>query len=376
MANNKQRSGGKNTGLKVFASIVSVLLAASVITTGVCFGTGVWQVTPDEPAQEENYDGSIIEETTSDGVSLMSTKIATADYAEYGISPLAETAYTLTATVFDEDGSSSGIPQNVTYTAEWKNPSSEWANGKDVNDYYQVTSTGINTATATCLQAFGEPVTITATSYFNPEAYCTWEANYVKRVENITATIQTIAQLSGLALDSEYGFSDIQVTYGTGTVTGEVSFTSYSWNWASGFATKLTTDNTYYSYFLSLAEAAGIDVDFDLEYNMYNTAKLTNLIEDKDDYLGLIPREMFKSNMPAEDVTKLEDATEGLEYFFNAIHYAATKQNNDIRAYIEYSYTYNEQEFSSGNFYTGWCEVVGTYPQPSSVTGNDVTLVH
>ena len=140
--------------------------------------------------------------------------------------------------------------------------------------------------------------------------------------------------------------------------------------------TKITTDNTYYSYFLSQAEDAGIDVDFDLEYNMYNTAKITNLIEDKDDYLGLIPREMFKSNMSAEDVTKLEDATEGLEYFFNAIHYAATKQNNDIRAYIAYSYTYNEQEFSSGNFYTDWCEVVGTYPQPSSVTGNDVTLVH
>ena len=53
MANNKQRSGGKNTGLKVFASIVSVLLAASVITTGVCFGTGAWQVTPKDETQQE-----------------------------------------------------------------------------------------------------------------------------------------------------------------------------------------------------------------------------------------------------------------------------------------------------------------------------------
>lgn len=371
MANNKQRSGGKNTGLKVFASIISVLLAASVITTGVCFGTNRWQVTPDEPAQEENYDGSIIEETTSDGVSLMSTKIATADYAEYGISPLAETAYTLTATVFDEDGSSSGIPQNVTYTAEWKNPSSEWANGKDVNDYYQVTSTGINTATATCLQAFGEPVTITATSYFNPEAYCTWEANYVKRVENITATINS----DSIEIANEYDFSDIQVTYGTGTVTGEVSFTSYYWEYASNFSSSITNDNSYYSFFLSQAESTGLDVDFDTEYNAVKQATISSLL-DGDAYLDFAARLMFESNMDIEDVNSLASATGNFEYFEYAITYAATKCSNDIRANICYSYTYGEDEFSNGWVNTDWYEITGTYPQPSSVTGNDVTLVH
>ena len=54
MTNNK-RSGGNGFGLKLFAAVTSLLLAASVITAGVCFGTGRWQVN-DEPAREQPDD--------------------------------------------------------------------------------------------------------------------------------------------------------------------------------------------------------------------------------------------------------------------------------------------------------------------------------
>ena len=370
MANNKQRSGGKNTGLKVFASIVSILLAASVITTGVCFGTNRWQVTPDEPAQEENYDGSIIEETTSDGVSLMSTKIATADYAEYGISPLAETAYTLTATVFDEDGSSSGIPQNVTYTAEWKNPSSEWANGKDVNDYYQVTSTGINTATATCLQAFGEPVTITATSYFNPEAYCTWEANYVKRVTNVTAEVSTDINITQ---NNEYYIKNLNVTYGVGTLEGKLYIQNYNWDISSTFANYINPENnSYMQYFYDQADS--VNVDFDVTTTYYNSANV-ELVEGDEDF-HIYQREMFLSNMSESDVDTVEELTNNYQYFDYAFAYAGSKGTDDITLSVRYDYKYDGVSYGTGHFETPAVEVVGTYPQPSSVTGNDVTLVH
>ena len=52
----------------------------------------------DEP-EAEPKDGAVISETAEHGVSLMSAKISPAAYAANGVSALADTAYTLTASV-------------------------------------------------------------------------------------------------------------------------------------------------------------------------------------------------------------------------------------------------------------------------------------
>ena len=72
MANNK-RSGGKTIGLKIYAVITSLLIAASAVVVGVGFGTGRWQIAPkDEPVQEqpdEEAGGAVIGEGKENGIS-------------------------------------------------------------------------------------------------------------------------------------------------------------------------------------------------------------------------------------------------------------------------------------------------------------------
>ena len=155
MANYK-RSGGNGFGLKLFAAITSLLLAASVITTGVCFGTGAWQLAPkDDPAVEQPDDqtpdetpddegGMIVDEGEANGISVMSARIAPEEYEDYGISPMAESAQQLTATITPSNATN----QKVDWTVKWKNASSSWANGKTVTDYVTVTPTSDGALTA------------------------------------------------------------------------------------------------------------------------------------------------------------------------------------------------------------------------------------
>ena len=372
MSNNKSKS---NKGLKALAITLAAVIVAAAAYTGLSLGLNSWnpadwvnRVEEVQPDEQISGGGAIIDETKSNGVRLASATIAVADYDEYGISPLAETAYTLTATVYDEDSSSDGIPQDVIYTAEWQNPSSDWATGKDIADYYTVTSTGVNTATATCLQAFGEPIVITATSYFNEDAYCTWEANYVKRVTNITLS----SMYNSFGFEENIG-QDVSISYGTGTLTGKVTFTSF---YISDMGTHLSNavNNAYYLYFEQQAKNIGVTPDFD-----FSATHEINYEVDDENHVELyetFPSTMFKANMNSEDVTKLESATTYFEYFTYAYYFAADQGTNDIKYTAHYRYTYDGEEYSSGNVESDWFELTGWYPQPASVNGNDVDLIY
>ena len=129
------------------------------------------------PQEEEEdtvpKDGAIISETAENGVSLMSAKIMPTEYAANGVSALADTAYTLTATVEpDYEGE-----KTFDWSVKFQSDSSSWASGKTVTDYVTVTPTsdGANTATVECKQAFGEKILVTCTSrdYAGLSATCT-----------------------------------------------------------------------------------------------------------------------------------------------------------------------------------------------------------
>ena len=374
MSNNKSKS---NKGLKALAITLAAVIVAAAAYTGLSLGLNSWNpadwVNRVEEVQTEEQisgGGAIIDETKSNGVRLASATIAVADYDEYGISPLAETAYTLTATVYDEDSSSDGIPQDVIYTAEWQNPSSEWATGKDISDYYTVTSTGVNTATATCLQAFGEPIVIKATSYFNEDAYCTWEANYVKRVTNITLRHYFS---SSIQWDSTESLS-ANITYGTGTITGTLKFDSY---YVESVSTALSnvSETSYMKYFEQQCQNASVDPDWDISV----IAPIDITVEDPNyisDLVNISPYTWFQANMSSEDISKMLSATNSYEYFGYAYSYAADQSTNDIRFSCHYTYTYNGEEYSTGNVLTPYYEIDGDYPQPATVTGNDVDLIY
>ena len=131
-----------------------------VLAGGVCGGLLQrhfnWGEDPavETPAGETANGGAIIGESQGSGARLMSTKIAAADYEEYGVSPMAETAYQLTATITPEYAED----KTVDWSVAFDNPSSAWATGKTVTNYVTVTPTsdGALTATVSCLQDFGD----------------------------------------------------------------------------------------------------------------------------------------------------------------------------------------------------------------------------
>ena len=177
MANYK-RSGGNGIALKIYAAITSILVAASAVVMGVGFGTGRWQIAPkDEPVQEQPDEGGMeINESEEQGLSLMSASISPEDFADYGVSPLAESAYTVTATVTP----ALAVNKAVDWSVSWKNASSSWATGKTVTDYVTVTPTsdGALTASVACIKEFAEQIIVTATSRDNHDAKGTCTVDY------------------------------------------------------------------------------------------------------------------------------------------------------------------------------------------------------
>ena len=196
-----------------------------VLAGGVCGGLLQrhfnWGEDPavETPAGETANGGAIIGESHGSGARLMSTKIAAADYEEYGVSPMAETAYTITATITPSNATNKAVDWSVAFV----NASSSWASGKTVTDYVTITPTtdGALMATVECLQAFGEQVIITATSRGNTDISATATCDYVKRVDSLTAGFSA----NELKWNTEYTVT-VTPVYGTGTLQGQLTVTS------------------------------------------------------------------------------------------------------------------------------------------------------
>lgn len=140
---------------------------------------------------DQAYDsdgGMLVGETEGNGISLMSAKIAAADYESYGVSAQAENAFTLTATLTPADS----YDKTVDWSVRWQNASSAWAKGKTVTDYVTVTPTsdGALTASVACLQDFGEKIEVVCTSRANENATATCVCDYAKRVESFSITCE------------------------------------------------------------------------------------------------------------------------------------------------------------------------------------------
>lgn len=187
MANNNLQRHESRDKSKWIVTFIAILLAFVAIAAAfVCiFSDGFtnWdRFKPEEEQPEETVStgGTIIGESVGSGVQLMTAWIAPTDFVEYGISTMAETAYTLTATISPD----SAPNKTVDWSVEFVNPSSSWANGKTVTDYVTVTPTsdGALTATVECLQAFGEQIKVVVTSRDNENATASCTVDYEQRL--------------------------------------------------------------------------------------------------------------------------------------------------------------------------------------------------
>lgn len=228
---------------------VIVLILVSVLVVGMLaaftsgftnwdastwFGSGQ---TDDESVGDEEINdtsGAVINAPEGNGMLMSVARIAKADYAAYGVSLLAETAYTVTATVVPSTADDKSLDRSVA----WSNGVSEWASGKNVTDYLTVTpvSGGAASATLACLQPFGEQITVKCTSRQNPDASATCTVDYYKRIETLDAGmsdgVNTVKLSSGgnIPFSSDMMFSlSAEYTDGTAeeyTHTAKVEFTA------------------------------------------------------------------------------------------------------------------------------------------------------
>lgn len=197
MANYNNYNSG--LGWKILSLFLALIIVAGVIT-GVVF----WQkgnivfnpVEQEQPNDEEDDGGAVINEGESNGIKLMSAKIAREDYAANGISEQAETAYQLTATITPENATNKAVDWTIAFV----NAESEWATGKTVTDYVTVTPTadGALTANVECLQAFGEQVRVTVTSRDNTAVKANATVDYTEKLSSVKATFGSTVLSDGM----------------------------------------------------------------------------------------------------------------------------------------------------------------------------------
>lgn len=161
------------------------------------YTTDLGEAVPDEGGAE-------ISEIVENGVQLMSAKIEPKDFAANSISPMAETAYQLTATITPANATNKAVDWSVAFV----NPSSAWASGKSVTNYVTVTPTsdGALTANVECKQAFGEQIKVTVTSRDNENASASCAIDYAARVVGVTGDFYSMIDDSFLcSFDSSNG---------------------------------------------------------------------------------------------------------------------------------------------------------------------------
>lgn len=212
--------GGKRV-IAVFCAIVLLVIGWLVGWAVTGQMNPVQWVKQPEPNDENNV---LITEGGSNGVQLRSAAIAVADFEAYGLDEEeTETAYTLTITKSPADS----VTTRFTWSAEFVNPASSWANGKTVTDYLTVTPAKDNSsAVVACKQAFGEQIRVKVVYNDDSTIFATRMADYVKRVTGYE--LSGAAVLYNMVDDSSNCFDPVLVdgtfTYGVGTVQGTFDY--------------------------------------------------------------------------------------------------------------------------------------------------------
>lgn len=180
------KKSSNNAGVKALCSILIFLLLATIAIAIPSKGFTDWdkfkkkvEKPVENPDDVKPDSGLIIDQIVANGM-LLSAGTAAAD-EDGNMSQL------FTATITPADATN----KEVDWAIAFKNPSSEWATGKDISDYVTVTPTsdGALTATVTCKAAFGEQIELTVTSRSNPGAYAVASVDYAKRLQSASVTV-------------------------------------------------------------------------------------------------------------------------------------------------------------------------------------------
>lgn len=175
------RAGGITIGIALFLAFVLIIgLCLQVFATNDKLKPSEWfkkdEQTEGLPDEGEN---AFVQDTQEHGIKLMSARAET--------SSAYKSSYTLTATVLPEDADN----KLITWSIAWENPTSAWAAGKNVSDYFSLTH-GADNADATVTdgsvyevvasvkKAYSEYVVIKVVSQENNEIAAEVRFGYLK----------------------------------------------------------------------------------------------------------------------------------------------------------------------------------------------------
>lgn len=278
MPNNSRKKSGAWKGIAIFLAIVIVLGAAYVTPSAILnkWNPADW-FTPAEEQPEEQPDdtdqtgGMVINEDdpedSENAIALTSMAIPKSDYAQYGISPLAESAQIITAKItpdgatnkqlvwslaWDQEAEDSGgskyYTDNAFYYDEDTDGDYEAANlssiGITEENFIQIQpSSDTLSCTVTCTQPFGCPITITCTSEDNNEATADCRVDYLADIIDPRFTGSDIS-LEDVGSDNSISLS---YAYSAGTLYPELSM-SVKVNGKIDFTTLMVDAGFDYTY--------------------------------------------------------------------------------------------------------------------------------
>lgn len=400
--------------LKVYSIVITALFVLSLLCGALMYVTDWgrdWSSFHIGTDNSISNGGMVIGESDGHYISLKSAQIPVSEYETYSVPANAEMAYTVTATVSpSNDATNTG----VTWSGQWVNASSAWASGKALSDYVTFTPSGdgymeSKTVVIACLQAFGEPVTMTVTCTDAPDKTSSFQLDYALQPTGIELSFGdvecNIGGNTGVVVEVNYwadsanihgGMPELNVlSNGVYTIAPEFTatyslsadyyFLPYSWN---------TYGMTYYrilcfGYSTSgLSPSLDYDVNADrLDYGTFNSYDIAsnglyfgfaNFIDD----LGLCS---YETNHPSSGVLpggKLSDsASSSGEYFSTAVYaenYEALKgdgtYNDNVRLF-DLTVTISNSYFSgsySTTFYMSGCTNTAVISNISTNTSDGI----
>ncbi len=228
------RNGGSGAKITAIIALFLSLIVGAYVVLSLVFHSWnpvKWTETKQDQTDGTNdgdgedkdpSDDELVNSGENKGILLRSARIASEQYEDYGIDAQANTAYSITATV-NEDAADKSVIGSV----HWKDDSSTWATGKNINDYVTLNQTvqyGLD-FTFIVKQAFSEPVMIKVASCMDSGIYGTAQVDHLKELKSFKAVLNPSygTDIGRINVGENMNTVEITPNFGEGTVEGTIS---------------------------------------------------------------------------------------------------------------------------------------------------------
>lgn len=221
--------------IKTTVMVVAILLCLA-LAGGWIAQTVVSKQKQEVSVTETESNFTVTPESTKN-MQFTATHLTAEQYDDYGIMPLAQSAYTITATITPSNADAA-----IDWSVAWKDGNSSWAKGKTVTNYVTVTPTsdGALTATVSCLVAFGEQIIVKVIPRANTDISATCTVDYRQTITGVVSELSHYIY-GGSAADDK---NRIATTATGGQKTVNLAPATYSGGFYQRYYT-LTLSSTY-----------------------------------------------------------------------------------------------------------------------------------